>query len=153
MQIRIGSGLNPPACLLRIEIRNPQRALERPRRRIGLHVGHECHERRVALENHVELAHLIALHAVRAVGLKMPGPVHVAVHPADHLARAFQISEPVRRVRRAQLRGVFVDEGLEDTVDVRADCRPVGCPIVIRRKESGRQQRHDRDPCQTFEHC
>jgi len=54
-----------------------------------------------------------------------------ALTPFDHLARAFQVAEPVLGVRRAQGGGVFLDEGLEDAVDMRANGFAISRAVVL----------------------
>src|SRR5205814_9058279 len=75
MKPRIAAVLDPLAILLRVEIRDAQYAMKRTIRRIRINIGDDADKRRIAFEDHVELAHLVALHTVRALRIDLV-PVH-----------------------------------------------------------------------------
>src|SRR5258705_4186474 len=128
MERSVTSALNPVALILRVEIADAQRAMRRRAGPIGLDVSDKADERGVAFEDHVELSELVALHAVRAFRIDLV-PIHVTFDTFNHRTRAFEIAEPIFRVRRAQRRGVFVDEGLKDALDVGANRTAISCSI------------------------
>ena len=110
--------------------------------RDGLDVGDEADKRGIAFEDHIELAHLVALHAVRTLWIDLV-PIHVTIDAFDHRARTFQIAEPVLCMCRAQGRGVFLDERLKDAVDVRANRLAICRAIVLNvrsRSDRGKEQ-------------
>src|SRR5438876_1516718 len=100
MQGGVAATLNPLAVILRVEIANAQRAMQRRAWPIRFDVGDEADERGIAFEDHVELAELVAFHPVRALRIDLV-PIHVAVDSFNHYARAFQIAKPVLSMRRA----------------------------------------------------
>src|SRR5258705_10046431 len=122
MERSVTSALNPVALILRVEIADAQRAMRRRAGPIRLDVGYKADERSVAFEDHVELPELVALHAVRAFRIDLV-PIHVTFDTFNHRTRAFKIAEPIVRMRRAQRRGVFVNERLKDALDaLRSAC-------------------------------
>src|SRR5438128_11065834 len=100
MQRRVAAALNPLTVILRVEIADAQRAMRRSAGPIGFDVRDKADERGVAFEDHVELAELVALHAVRTLRIDLV-PIHVAIDPFNHRARAFQITKPTLSMRRA----------------------------------------------------
>src|SRR5436190_3344440 len=120
MERSVASALNPVPLILRVEIADLQRAMRRPAGPIRLDVGYKADECRVAFEDHVELSELVALHAIRAFRIDLV-PIHVTFDTFNCRRRAFQIAEPISRVRRPQRRGVLVDERLKDALDVGAN--------------------------------
>src|ERR1700716_1492179 len=112
MERGVAAALNPLSVIPGIEITDAQRAMRRRAGPIRLNVGDEADKRRIAFEDHVELTHLVTLHAVRTLRIALV-PVHVTIDAFDHRARTFQIAEPVLRMSRAQRRHVLLDEGLE----------------------------------------
>jgi len=75
----------------------------------------ESHKRRITLEDHVELTHLVASHAVVGVG-EPAGGCHVSVDAANYGAGAFQIPQPVFIVSGAEFGSVLMDECLASTL-------------------------------------
>src|ERR1017187_3569888 len=65
---------------------------------------------------------------------------HVLVDPANHLRGAIQKATPVFVVGRAQRREIFVNEGLVDAIDVRADRFAIGSAVVFGASRSQRRQ-------------
>src|SRR5262252_2159549 len=100
MQCGIAAVLDPLAVLLRVKIRDPQRSMSRPSWRIRFDVRDKTDKSRIPLEDHVELAHLIALHPIRTLRVDII-PFHVTVEAFDHRARTFEIAEPILSVRCA----------------------------------------------------
>src|SRR3989442_4316400 len=111
MKRGIAAVLDPLAILLSVKIRNSQRAMERPVWCVRLDIRYEAHKGGIAFEDHVKLAHLVALHPVWTLRIHLV-PVHVAIDTFDHGARALQVAEPVLCVRRAQRRSILLDKGL-----------------------------------------
>ena len=142
MQRSVAAALNPLPVILRIEIADAQHPMIRTVGRHRVNLGHEANESRVTFEDHVELAQLVTLHAVRTLGIDLV-PVHVTVNPFNHGARTFQIAEPVRGMRRAQRRGILFDKGLKNAVDVCANRFAISRAIVLDvggRIDRGKQQ-------------
>src|SRR5258705_13674241 len=130
MERSVTAALNPVPLILRVEIADAQHAMRRRAGPIRLDVGYKTNERSVAFEDHVELSELVALHAVRAFRIDLV-PIHVTFDTFNHRRRAFKIAEPILRVRRAQRRGVFVDEGLKDALDVGANRTAISGAVVL----------------------
>src|SRR2546423_5971030 len=94
---------------------------------------HKADECRITFEDHVELAELVTLHAVRTLRIELV-PIHVTVDALNHRRAsqiAFQIAKPIFRMRRAQRRGILFDKGLKNTVDMSADRFAISRPIVL----------------------
>src|SRR5258708_37406492 len=136
MQCCVAAALNPLAVVLRIEITDAQRAMRRSTRPIRFDVGDETNERSIAFEDHVELPKLVALHTIRAFRVDLV-PIHVTVDAFNRDARAFEVAEPVFSVRRTQRRGIFVDEGLNDALDVCFDRGAISGSIVLSLNSKG----------------
>src|SRR6266403_1987738 len=130
MQRCVAAALNPLAVALRIEITDAQRPMRRSTRPIRFDVGDETNERSIPFEDHVELPKLVALHTVGAFRIELV-PIQVAVDAFDGDARTFEVAEPVFCVRRTQGRGIFVDEGLKDALDVCFDRGAICGAIVL----------------------
>ena len=130
MKRGIAAVLDPLAILPGVKIRNSQRAMERPVWSVRLDIRYEAHKGGIAFEDHVELAHLVALHAVRTLRIDVV-PFHVTIDAFDHGARALQVAKPVLGVRRPQRRSILFDKGLEDAVDVRADSLAISRAVVL----------------------
>src|SRR6266851_194614 len=130
MKRGVAAILDPMAVVLRIKITNAQRAMERTVGRHRLDIGNEANKRRIGFEDHVELTHFVALHAVWTLRIDLV-PLHVTVDAFDHRARTFQVTEPVLSVRRAQSSDVLFDKGLEDAVDVRANGFAISSAVFL----------------------
>src|SRR5258705_10352707 len=130
MEPSVTSALNPVPLILCVKIADLQDAMRRPAGPIRLDVGYKADERSVAFEDQVELSELVALHAIRALRIDLV-PIHVTFDTFNHLRRAFQIAEPIFRVRGAQRRTVFVDERLKDALDVGANRIAISSTIVL----------------------
>src|SRR6266436_3848942 len=130
MQCCVAAALNPLTVVLRIEITDAQRAMRRSTRPIRLDVGDETNERSIPFEDHVKLPKLVALHTVGAFRIELV-PIQVAFDAFDGDARNFEVAEPVFGVRRAQGRGILVDEGLKDAFDVCFDRGAISGAIVL----------------------
>src|SRR6266481_8604395 len=130
MQCCVAAALNPLAFVLRIEITDAQCAMRRSTRPIRFDVGDETNERSIPFEDQVELPKLITLHPVGAFRIDLV-PIQVAFDAFDGDARTFEVAEPVFGVRRAQRRGIFVDEGLKDALDVCFDRGAISGAIVL----------------------
>src|SRR5213080_3769918 len=119
MKCSVTAALNPLAIVLRVEIADAQYAMRRTVRSRRLDFRDKADECRVAFEDHVELAHTIALHAVRALRIDLV-PIHVTIDALNHRRASqitFQIAKPILRMCRPQGRAVFLDERLKDAVD------------------------------------
>ena len=128
MKCSVAAALNPLTIILRVEIADAQHAMIWTVRTDALDVGDEADKGRIAFEDHVELAELVTLHAVRALRIELV-PIHVTIDALNQRRApqiAFQIAKPILGVRCAQRRGIFVDEGLEDALDVSLDGRAIG---------------------------
>src|SRR2546423_8128167 len=133
MKRGVAAALDPLAVVICVEVADAQHALGRTVRRHGIDFRTEAHKRRIAFEDHVELAELVTLHAVRALRIDLV-PVHITIDALNHRRApqiAFQIAKPILSVRSAQRRGIFVDERLKDAFDVRLDRRAIGGTIVL----------------------
>src|SRR5215813_15511725 len=130
MKRRIAAGLDPFAILFSVKVRDTKYAFRRPAGGVRLDVGSEAHECCVTLEDHVELAHLVALHTVWTAGFDIV-VVHVSIDALDHRSRSFQVSQPVLVMGGTELGDVFVDKSLEDTVDVSSNRVPVSLAIIL----------------------
>src|SRR5258706_1278502 len=136
MQCCVAAALNPLAVVLRIEITDAQRAMRRSTRPIRFDVSDETNERSIPFEDHVELPKLVALHTVGAFRIELV-PIQVAFDAFDGDARTFEVAEPVFGVRRAQGRGIFVDEGLKDAPNVCFDRGAISGAIVLSLNDKG----------------
>jgi hypothetical protein len=67
MQLSVAARLNPLSILLCVEVRDAKNAFEQTIRSVCLNFGGEADEGGIPFEDHVEFAHLVALHSVRAV--------------------------------------------------------------------------------------
>src|SRR5216110_3117141 len=113
MKCSVAAALNPLTIILRVEIADAQHAMIWTVRTYRVYFRHKADECRLAFEDHVELAELVTLHAVRALRIDLV-PIHVTIDALDHRRAsqiAFQIAKPILRMRRAQRRGVFFDKG------------------------------------------
>src|SRR5262249_59845336 len=82
MKRRIAAGLDPFAILFSVKVRDTKYAFRRPAGGVRLDVGSEAHECCVTLEDHVELAHLVALHTVWTAGFDIV-VVHVSIDRSE----------------------------------------------------------------------
>ena len=113
--------------------------MTRPLRRVRIDVGGETNKRGITLEDHVELAELIALHAVGILRI-LCVPVHVRTDSFKHWARLSEIAEPILRMRRPQRGVIFIDERLKNALDVRLDRRAIGGAIILSKNRCGKEQ-------------
>src|ERR1700687_4441479 len=94
MKLRIAAGLDPVAILLGVKIRDAKRAPRGAVWRVRFDISDEAYKGSVPLEDHVELAHLVAFHAVWTLRVD-PVAVHVAFDSMNHGARAFEVAQPI----------------------------------------------------------
>lgn len=98
---RPASGICPPVITRRILSQpDTQRALERAIGCLRCDFGHEPDKRRVAFEDHVELAHLVAGHAVGAARADRPRSPP-ALHPRRPRADARRLTADAHVVLHA----------------------------------------------------
>src|SRR5437773_10496339 len=103
MKCSVTAALNPLTIILRVEIADAQHAMVRTVRSYRIDFRHKADECRIAFEDHVELAELVTLHAVRALRIELV-PIHITIDALDHRRAsqiAFQIAKPILRMCRA----------------------------------------------------
>src|SRR5262245_42759105 len=138
MRRSIAAALDPLAVVFRVEVTDTEDPLEWTSRRVRINVGDKTNERCVAFEDHIELAKLVALHAVRLFWILLV-PIHVLADPFNHLAALSKITKPVLSMSRAQRGVVFVDEGLKDAFDMCLDRRAISSAIVLSSRGQGQR--------------
>ena len=131
MQHCVAAALKPLAVVFRVEVTDPQHALllwiAGP---IRFDVRHEADKRCLAFEDHVKLAKLVALHAVRLFWILLV-PIHVLADAFYHRASIPQIPQPVLSVSRPQSGVVFIDKSLKDAFDVGLDRGAISRAVVL----------------------
>jgi hypothetical protein len=84
VKVGIGARLYPGAVCFGVEIHDAQRAPEGAAGRFRLDVGDECHKRRVPVEDHVKVAHLVTGHTIGALGIEPLAVIHILADWGDY---------------------------------------------------------------------